>query len=148
MMKRFEFKLDGVLQLRNQHERKVVDKHAAALRKVSELAETMDALRASLLMEQRRYQESLAQPQSVSMMQNLRKGCEYYEQRLFETGQELTTAEEDLEHCRSAMTSARQEREVMEKYRDRLAGAHAQSADKADQNFLDELSLRGAHQLS
>ncbi len=147
-MKRFEFKLDGVLQLRNQHERKVVDKHTAALDKVNELADTIDALRASLLMEQRRYQESLAQPQSVSMMQNLRKGCEYYEHRLYETGQELAAAEKDLEESKKVLTSARQEREVMEKYRDRLAGAHAQSVEKADQSFLDELSLRGAHQPS
>lgn len=147
-MKRFEFKLDGILQLRNQHEKKILDEHNSAVKKVNELAEAMTSLRAALNLEQRRYQESLSKPQSVSMMQNLRRGCEYYEQLLFKTGEELATAEKILEECKVALTSARQECEVMEKYRDRLAGAHARSVDKADQNFLDELSLRGAHQFS
>ena len=147
-MKRFEFKLDGVLQLRNQHERTVIDKHAVALNRFNQLAEKMKTLREGLTMQQQRYQQSLSQPQSVSMMQNLRKGCEYYEQRIDETLHALNNAEQDLEQCKNALTAARQECEVMEKYRDRLAGAHAKMIDKADQTFLDELSLRGAHQFS
>ncbi|HAQ98274.1 MAG: flagellar export protein FliJ [Limisphaerales bacterium] len=147
-MKRFEFKLDGVLQLRNQHERTVIDKHAVALNRFNQLAEKMKTLREGLTMQQQRYQQSLSQPQSVSMMQNLRKGCEYYEQRIDETLHALNNAEQDLEQCKNALTAARQECEVMEKYRDRLAGAHAKIIDKADQTFLDELSLRGAHQFS
>ena len=147
-MKRFEFKLDGVLQLRNQHGRTVIDKHAVALNRFNQLAEKMKTLREGLTMQQQRYQQSLSQPQSVSMMQNLRKGCEYYEQRIDETLHALNNAEQDLEQCKNALTAARQECEVMEKYRDRLAGAHAKIIDKADQTFLDELSLRGAHQFS
>ena len=147
-MKRFEFKLDGVLQLRNQHERTVIDKHAVALNRFNQLAEKMKTLREGLTMQQQRYQQSLSQPQSVSMMQNLRKGCEYYEQRIDETLHALNNAEQDLEQCKNALTAARQECEVMEKYRDRLAGAHAKIIDKADQTFLDEFSLRGAHQFS
>ena len=147
-MKRFQFKLDGVLQLRNQHERTVVDQHASALNKVNQLAEKVKTLHDGLMLQQQRYQQSLSQPQSVSMMQNLRKGCEYYEQRITEAGRALNDAEHDLEQCKTALTAARQECEVMEKYRDRLAGAHAKIVDKADQTFLDELSLRGAHQFS
>lgn len=147
-MKRFVFKLDGVLQLRNRHERKEIDKHAQALRVVNELAETLDTLRAGLLLEQQRYQESLSQPQSVAMMQNLRAGCEYYEHRVFETRQQLAIAEKELDQCQKNLTSARSEREIMEKYRNRLAGVHAQSIDQADQVFLDELSLRSANQYS
>ena len=147
-MKRFQFKLDGVLQLRNQHERTVVDQHATALNKVNQLAGKMKALQDGLMLQQQRYQQSLSQPQSVSMMQNLRKGCEYYEQRITETGQALDSAEHDLEQSKNALADARRECEVMEKYRDRLAGAHAKIVDKADQTFMDELSLRGAHQFS
>ena len=147
-MKRFEFKLDGVLQLRNQHERTVIDTHAVALNRFNLLAEKMKTLREGLTMQQQRYQQSLSQPQSVSMLQNLRKGCEYYEQQIDETLHALNNAEEDLEQCKNALIAARQECEVMEKYRDKLAGAHAKIIDKADQTFLDELSLRGAHQFS
>ena len=67
-MKRFEFKLDGVLQLRNQHERTVIDQHSVALNKVNQLAEKMKALQDGLILQQQRYQQSLSQPQSVSMM--------------------------------------------------------------------------------
>ena len=147
-MKRFQFKLDGVLQLRNQHERTVVDQHATALNKVNQLAEKVKTLHDGLMLQQQRYQQSLSQPQSVSMMQNLRKGCEYYEQRITEAGRALNDAEHDLEQSKNALTAARRECEVMEKYRDRLAGAHAKIVDKADQTFMDELSLRGAHQFS
>ncbi|MDB4688970.1 flagellar FliJ family protein, partial [Verrucomicrobia bacterium] len=119
-MKRFEFKLDGVLQLRNQHERTVIDTHAVALNRFNLLAEKMKTLREGLTMQHQRYQQSLSQPQSVSMLQNLRKGCEYYEQQIDETLHALNNAEEDLEQCKNALTAARQECEVMEKYRDRL----------------------------
>ena len=57
-MKRFEFKLDGVLQLRNQHERTVIDKHAVALNRFNQLAEKMKTLREGLTMQQQRYQQS------------------------------------------------------------------------------------------
>ncbi len=134
--------------MRNQHERTASNKHAAALREVNELVETIEALRAGLLLEQRRYQESLAQPQSVATMKNLRAGCDYYEQRIFETSKSLANAEIELEKCKTELTSARREREVMEKYKNRLAGAHAQLVDKADQSFMDELSLRGMNQFS
>ena len=147
-MKQFVFKLDSVLQLRNQEERKVVDAHAQALRKVHELNEAMSHLNAGLQSEHQRYQASLAKPHSVSQMKTLRAGCDYYEQRLYETKKQLELAEVKLAEQQDALTAARREREVMERYRDRLAGVHAQSIAKADQIFLDELSLRGAGQPS
>lgn len=145
-MKRFQFKLESVLQLRNQHERKVVSEHAEVLQKVDELKETIDDLYEGLRLEHYRYQQSLSQPQSVSTMRHLRSGCDYYEQRLHEVKQQLEQAEFELERRKVALTEARQEREMIEKYRDRLAGAHAHSAAKADQHFLDELSVRGITQ--
>lgn len=143
-MKKFQFKLESVLQLRNQHERKVVNEHAEVLREVDQLKEAVDELHEGLRLEHYRYQQSLSRPQSVSTMKHLRSGCDYYEQRLREVKQELEQAEFELERRKVALREARQEREMIEKYRDRLAGAHAHSAAKADQLFLDELSIRGA----
>jgi flagellar FliJ protein len=142
-MKRFQFKLESVLQLRNQRERKVVNEHAQVLREVDQLREAMDELHEGLRLEHYRYQQSLSQPQSVSTMKHLRSGCDYYEQRLREVKQQLDQAEFELERRKAALTEARQEREMIEKYRDRLAGVHAHHVAKADQHFLDELSVRG-----
>lgn len=143
MMKRFQFKLESVLQLRNQHERKVVREHAEVLREVDELRETMDELHQGLRLEHQRYQQSLSKPQAVSKMRHLRSGCDYYEQRLREVKLLLERAECELERRKLALTEARQEREMIEKYRERLEGVHAQNVAKADQIFLDELSIRG-----
>jgi flagellar export protein FliJ len=92
--------------------------------------------------EHRRYQEALTRSQSISTVQGFRSGFEYFEQHLTETQGHLSEAEAILEKHKDLLTSARREREVLEKYKDRLAGVHAQAVNKHDQLFLDELSLR------
>jgi flagellar protein FliJ len=141
-MKRFVFKLDTVLQLRNQHERKAINQHAQALHRVQALRQKLDALQMGLQAEHRRYQEALTRSQSISTVQGFRSGFEYFEQHLTETQGHLSEAEAILEKHKDLLTSARREREVLEKYKDRLAGVHAQAVNKHDQLFLDELSLR------
>jgi flagellar FliJ protein len=142
-MKAFRFRLDAVLNLREQAEQKAQQRCAEAQRAVQRAIAQLEAADSAV-------DEAEAQHRAL-----IRGGCQagqLQKMRLYEVelrhhrdrrADELATAREQAEEARTRLVAATQAREVMEHLRHRQRRAFEYEAARADQKALDEMSARG-----
>ena len=141
-MKRFSFRLQQVMELRNQQERMRQQELAAAVR-----GEEAQHGQVARLREDRERCEGTVVASSRS-----RKGLSkillyraYHDRLSREIGEEtlrLQKLEEETERRRETLIGASRERKTMETLRDRASAEHQQSERREDQAFMDETAAR------
>lgn len=143
-MKRFRFRLEAVLSIRDLAERRARERFGLSQQKVT------DAAQALLLARHRRAElgESLA---------NARTGCfraadqaggmaalRAAERGEIDATRLLVEAEIARDRVREEWLFARRRLQVIERLEERARQAHREAADKAEQNLLDELGSMAA----
>lgn len=143
-MKPFKFSLEAVATTRRRLEQAALEKYAQSLlarqNAVAQLEATQRELEGAWL----RLRQTLESGCSASAATRLRQESHFLEdeRKLRETA--LTEAERGVSHALQQMLAARQQREVVEKFRGKQRAAHDLDVQRDTQKFLDELATQRA----
>jgi flagellar FliJ protein len=143
MAARFQFGLERVRDLRAHTEEQAKERFAASL---SYRAQGEAMLRAAehRLAEARRSHGAGASQQSLSATDLL--AHQAYVERLERSRRDavvdLQQREQDLADSRLRLERASQDREVLDKLRDRQREAHAQEAERAERAHIDDIAIQ------
>lgn len=145
MSRRFNFRLQPVLDLREADERRAKEQLAETLsqrtqgRKMLESAESLvqqatDAERAAA-----------ARPTPVAALMAQQAWRERLERHRLAAGQQLEQAEQEVTLSRTALVHAHQRKAVLDRLKDIQHGAHADRELRADAAQTDEIALQQHH---
>ncbi len=143
-MKRFRFSLESVLAFRREKERAACERLFGAIKARQEIEQRELRLRVRVEQCALESRQRLARRASAAELYALQK-CALWLGDL-QRGLELekARADESVRAARHRLTAARREREVLEKYRERMQAAHAREGLRLEQKTLDELATRAA----
>lgn len=141
-MKRFQFRLETVLLLRREKERRGQQRHLEALR-IRDLAagrlHAVQTTRERCADEQRALQVRRA---TVGELQSAQDYALWLREQEVRFQAELGRAEEGVTRARQALAILRRNREALEKHRERQRVTHGRQVQLAEQKFLDEMALQ------
>ncbi|MBT5707887.1 MAG: hypothetical protein HOI66_16360 [Verrucomicrobia bacterium] len=142
-MKRFQFQLENILNLRKHDENTVLSKYAEAVANLSKSKVQALSLKKRLTDEWRLHQEKLRDSGSSQSMIQQQQGWSFIETQINEAEEAIITAENTVEQLAGQLRERRQERESLESYREDGKRAHILEVDRLEQIELDELAGRG-----
>lgn len=141
-MKAFRFSLQAILTLREEKEQEAQRQYALKLRAVealeAELAAVGQRLAALAAEQATRLQTGLP----ASELEGLGRYCVVLEERLTQLRLELARAQHVAEQARLALVKATQDRQALEKYRQKLHRAYDYTQACNEQKLLDDLAGR------
>lgn len=142
-MKSFRFPLEAILTLREEREQEAQRGYAARLRAVESvnrgIAATRDEL-TTLAGEHRARAERGAQAVDLRRSDRYRR---VLDDRLRRLEKELAAARQAAERAWRTLLKATQDRQALEKYRQKLHRLHDYAVGREEQRLLDDLSGRG-----
>lgn len=143
-MKPFKFSLEAVATTRQRQEQATLEKYAQSLlvrqNAVAQLEATQHELEGAWL----RLRQTLESGCSASAATRLRQESNYLEEERKQREEALTQAERGVSQALQQMLAARQQREVVEKFRGKQRTAHNLDVQRDTQKFLDELATQRA----
>jgi len=134
----FHFHLQKVLDLREQREREVASQLVQALSERDDAQQRLQTLRVT-----RDASASTMQgpSRSVGELANLAFVLEQLDGHIANANDEVHAAEEHVEHVKSELTSAFQDRRVLDRLRERHVEQHRATAEQTDQRAMDDIAL-------
>jgi flagellar export protein FliJ len=141
-MKRFEFRLQAVLTLRQRAEQVALEVFSAAIRRRDWAATQLQQHEMQLSETRRQWLNEMADGCSAIRAAQTLAFCHSIEERRAQADRDLQQANADLERACQRMLSARQQREAVENLLRRQREAHDLQARLADQRLIDDLPHR------
>lgn len=141
-MKAFRFQLQAILTLREEQEQEAQRAYAEALRAVEEVRASISRLERELAGTAEEQVQRLRTGMSASELQRLAGYCVVLELRLDSLRADLQRVQAAAEQARVHLLKASQNRQALEKYREKLQRVHAARIARSDQNQLDDLAGR------
>jgi len=138
-MKRFEFRLQAVLTLRQRAEQAALEAYAQALQQRESLVEQLRAQALEISETRRRWLTELADGCPAIRAAQVLAYCQSLEDRRHQTERELQGAESRLVAASQRMLSARQDREAVENLFHQQQSAHEATIRREEQKMLDDL---------
>jgi len=141
-MKAFRFSLHAILTLREEREQEAQRLYAQKLRAVeaveAELAAVGQRLIALAAEQHARLQAGLP----ANELERLGRYCVVLEERLIRLRLDRARAQQTAEAARAALVKATQDRQALEKYREKLHRAYDYTQARNEQKLLDDLASR------
>ena|SRR2546425_7944684 len=143
-MKRFRFSLEAVLTVRQRAEREALASYAESLLARERALERLAVLHHELSATWTHLRQELAAGCAAGRLDQLRHYCRGLEEELTRREEAVGHAERAVNHALRKMLSARQQREVVDKFRDQQRAQYDRKLTRENQKFLDELASQRA----
>ena len=133
----FRFRLQNVLDFREQQERALASQlaHAETLERHAQAR--LDGLQATRVASA----EQAAGPRSVGELANMAFVLEQLDDHIASAQETVVAANETVSQVKGALTVAFQDRRVLDRLRDRHAETHRASEDSHDRRMMDEIAI-------
>jgi flagellar FliJ protein len=141
-MKHFRFRLESVLRLREQAEEAARERCAKANGAVESAAARLRAAEAAIAASDETRRDVLGRGVRVDEIEKLRLHGVLLRERRLVAARELEDRKREAEVARRELLQATQQRETLDKLRDRQRHVYAYEAARAEQKLLDELAGR------
>jgi flagellar protein FliJ len=141
-MKRFEFKLQAVLTLRQRAEQTELEKYSRAIQTRQAAAERLAESEMELSEGRRLWLNALADGCPAVRAAQMLGFCHLLEERKRQCEQALNLADIELNHASQRMLLARQEREAVEKFLSRQRERYDRQLRDEEQKMIDDLINR------
>jgi flagellar export protein FliJ len=141
-MKRFEFRLQAVLTLRQHAEQVALELFAAAIRRRDWAAIQLQQHEMQLSETRRQWLNEMADGCPAIRAAQTLAFCHSIDEHRVQSDRELQHANAELEKASQRMLSARQQREAVENLLRRQREAHDLQTRLADQRIIDDLAHR------
>jgi len=139
--KRFKFRAETILQLRQQREHLRLRKLAEAQRRVSATQETLRRLRAEMDAQDAQVRDGvLTGAVDVQYMGLYRRYVMLLHARMIEDVRQLRTEAAQLQRCRADVIEAVKQRKVLAKLKEKLLARHRKEAERDQRKELDEIA--------
>ena len=142
-MKIFRFRLQAVLTLREQAEHEAQQLCARAYAAVESAEARLRSAEAAIAAADDLRRTHLAAGSRASQLEQLRIYAVLLQDRRAQIARELTEARRRAEEARRRLLAATQQRETLERLRNRQRRAHDYQAARAEQKLLDEMAGQG-----
>ena len=141
-MKRFNFKLQAVLTLRQRAEQAAIEKYSRALARRQAAATSMERVEMDLSDARRKWLNALADGCPAAQGAQMLGYCHYLEDFKRRVEQTLQLAEVELNQASQKMLLARQEREAIERCLERAKDDYDRELHEQERKELDDLAGR------
>jgi flagellar FliJ protein len=138
-MKRFEFKLQAVLTLRQRAEQIALETYSRAIQHRQAMAAQLTDAEMELSEARRLWLNELADGCPAVRAAQLLAFCRHLEERKRQCEQTLHLADVELNQASQRMLLARQEREAVEKLMARQRERHDREVSEAERRMFDDL---------
>lgn len=136
-MKRFEFQLESVRELRRQEEETVRVELAVGMRGRNDVARSIDDSRRA---EQHLYEYLRSPGRTAAEMAHVARYGTLHRQKIFDLGVKLRQFDKGLELIRRRLVDARARREALDKLYERQLDEHRRAWLAAEQAELDDIA--------
>jgi flagellar FliJ protein len=144
-MKPFRFSLQPILALKEQVEQSARERYAATLRSCEEAAAKVQAASIELTECWTDLCQKLASGVNSGELLRARAWCNVLELRVKDRAAELELARRAVDAVWQELMLATQEREALDRLRDRRRVGYSRQAQASEQKLLDELALQMTH---
>jgi len=134
----FRFRLQQVLDLREQHERALASQLAQAMGAEREAQATLDGLRA---VRTASGEAAMAGTHSIGELTNLAFILDHLDGQIASANEAVTAASHTVAQMKDAVTAAFQDRRVLDRLKDRQAESHRTTEGHIDQRAMDDIAL-------
>lgn len=141
-MKAFHFSLEAVRTLRQRQENDALEQYARALMVRQQALTALEAIRERIQANWVEIRRLLAGPWIGSQASQLQDYHCALDRRQQECVAALRVAERGVQAASHAMLQARQQREIVDTYRDKQLASHQRLAVREEQKMIDEFSGR------
>lgn len=141
-MKRFEFKLQAVLTLRQRAEQAALEKYSRAIQHRLGAATRLEEAEMELSQSRRQWLNALADGCPAGRAAQMLAFCHAIEERKRQCEQTLSLAEVELNQASQKMVFARQQREAVETFMARERERHERKTRDEEQKLIDDLVSR------
>jgi flagellar FliJ protein len=141
-MKRFEFKLQAVLTLRQRAEQAAIEKYSRAIQHRQKVAEQMAESEMELSEGRRQWLNDLADGCPAVRAAQMLGYCHLLEERKRQCEQALHLADVELNQASQTMLLARQQREAVEKFLSRQHERYDRQLMEEERKMIDDLVSR------
>ena len=138
-MKRFEFKLQAVLTLRQRAEQTALEKYSRAVHHRQAAATQLEETEMELSEARRQWLNALADGCPVARAAQMLAFCHSIEERKRQCEQTLTLADVELNQASQRMLLARQQREAVEHFLARQRNRHDRELRDEERKMIDDL---------
>ncbi len=138
-MKKFQFRLDGVLDYRQQVLEGRQNEYAKAVRQVQEQQVRLDAARERYQELNRRFREEASAGITIADAMGYENGLRVLEREIARETQTLQTLQKEAEEKRQWMLQAHMDAAVLERLKEKQKDAYQKEAQKRDEQFIEEL---------
>ena len=141
-MKAFRFSVDALGVLRQRQENEALQQYSRALLVRQQALDALEAARDQIRAHWTEMRRRLAGPCPAGQARQLQDHLLVLERRQQECVAALRAAERGVNAASQVMLLARQQREIVETYRDKQLAKHQRLEAREDQKLLDELAGR------
>jgi flagellar FliJ protein len=141
-MKRFQFRLQSVLALREEAEQKAERAYAEALQTERQALGKLQSAEAALATGEEIIRTRLREGPRAQELDHLRHYRQFLADQVTLAATNLAAAREGTESRRQALQKAMQEREALDRLRRRQVEAFNLEVARAEQKLLDEIGVR------
>lgn len=134
----FRFRLQQVLDLREQHERTLASQLAQAMGAEREAQAMLDGLRSVRISSG---EAATGGTHSVGELANLAFILDHLDGQIANASDAVAAASQTVAQMKDAVTAAFQDRRVLDRLRDRQAESHRTAEGQLDQRTMDDIAL-------
>lgn len=143
--KRFNFRLQPVLDMRDADEQRAKEQLAETLSVRRQGRAMLDSANELVQQAEDAARSAAARPTTVAELLAQQAWRERLERHRLAAGQQLEQAEKEVTLSRSALVTAHQRRAVLDRLKDIQHGAHRDQEQRADAAATDEIALQQHH---
>jgi flagellar export protein FliJ len=147
-MKRFQFTLEAVRTLRQRQEREALENYIAALLARQGALRSVETIDQSIGRDFAQMRQLLAGGCTAAQAAQAQNYHRALEVRRDEAAVALAQAERQLNESSKAMLAARQQREMVDVYREKQQAQHQRLELREEQKIMDEFAIRRVTALS
>ena len=141
-MKRFTFKLEAVLTLRQRNEQAALEKYSRAIQHRQSCADRVAEVEMELSEARRQWLNALADGCPAVRASQMLGYSHLLEERKRQCEQTLSLADVELNQASQRMLLARQQREAVEKFLERQRERHDRMVREEERKLIDDLVSR------
>ncbi len=141
-MKAFHFSLEAVRTLRQRQENEALEQYSRALMVRQQAIDALDSARDRIQAHWAETRQRLSSQCSASQLSQLQDHGRVLERRQQECVAALRAAERGVNAASQLMLLARQQREIVDKFRDKQLAKHQRLEALEGQKLIDELAAR------
>lgn len=134
----FRFRLQQVLDLREQHERALASQLAQAMGAEREAQAALEGLRA---VRTASGEATTGSMHSIGELTNLAFILDHLDGQIASASDAVTAASHTVAQMKDAVTTAFQDRRVLDRLRDRQAESHRATEGQLEQRVMDDIAL-------